>query len=479
MPENYKWREIADLPEDAWLLTDNELVALRRIWLEQKDTLADQRVVEEFHQQLKREWAIETGSIEGVYSIDRGVTEMLIEHGINASLIPHQASNKTPEHVVAIIQDHAEVLDGLFDFVKGDRDLTTGFIKELHQALLRHEDTVLVVDQFGKLFEKELQKGAYKTTPNNPWREDGYSHEYCPPEHVPSEMDRLVKWHAEHVQRGIPVEVEAAWLHHRFTQIHPFEDGNGRVARAIASLIFIKAGWFPVIVRTREKAKYIEALELADSGDLRPLVSQFGDVQRRLFLRGLDLAYRTKPPNTVDAAVDSVRDLLIGMGQIPPKEWMKAREFAAGLRNRAVGRLNHVVGRLTSEIGSVRGGFTFRSVAVQGGHDKEILQVAEELHYPANPAESNLSAVLQFVTTRKAQLVISFHGVGVSYRGILAASAFFQGEGQGPVRCCDEFFQINYAEEQAQAEKRFDPWLESSLVRGLSLWQETIRGEAR
>ncbi|MGD0871872.1 MAG: Fic family protein [Bryobacteraceae bacterium] len=479
MAENYKWREIADLPADAWLLTNNELVALWRIWLEQKDTLADQRVIEDFHQQLRREWAIETGNIEGVYVIDRGVTEMLIEHGINASLIPHQASNKTQEHVAAVIQDHADVLDGLFDFVKGDRNLTTGFIKELHQALLQHEDSVLVVDQFGKLFEKELRKGVYKTTPNNPRREDGSFHEYCPPEHVPSEMDRLVKWHAEHVQREIPVEVEAAWLHHRFTQIHPFEDGNGRVARAIASLIFIKAGWFPVIVRTSEKVKYIEALEVADSGDLRALVSQFSEVQKRLFLKGLDLAYRAKPPLTVDAAVDSVRDLLIGMGQIPPKEWVKAREIAAGLRNRAVGKLNHVAERLRAEIGSVRSGFTFQTAGGQGGRDKEILQVAEELHYPANPAESNLWALLQFVTTRKAQLVISFHGVGAAFRGILAASAFFQGEGQGPVRCCDEFFQINYAEEQAQAEKRFDPWLESSLVRGLSLWQETIRGEAR
>src|ERR1039457_2990402 len=479
MPEIYKWREIADLPEDAWLLTNNELVALRRIWLEQKDTLADQRVVEEFHQQLKREWAIETGSIEGVYSIDRGVTEMLIEHGINASLIPHQASNKTPEHVVAIIQELPEVLDGLFDFVKGDRDLTTGFIKELHQALLRHEDTVLVVDQFGKLFEKELQKGAYKTAPNNPRREDGSSHEYCPPEHVSSEMDRLVRWHAEHVQRGIPVEVEAAWLHHRFTQIHPFEDGNGRVARAVASLIFIKAGWFPLTIRTGEKAKYIEALELADADDLRPLISQFVDVQKRFFLKGLDLAYRAKPTLTVAAVVDSSTDLLIGMGQIPPKEWMRAREFAAGLRNRAILRLNYAVKRLNTEIGSVRGGFTFRAGTSDGGRDKEILQVAEELHYPANPAESNLSAVLMFVTMQKAQIVISFHGVGASYRGILASSAFFQGEGQGPVRCCDQFFQINYAEEQAQAEKRFDPWLESSLVRGLSLWQETIRGEAQ
>ena len=33
-------------------------------------------------------------------------------------------------------------------------------------------------------------------------------------------------------------EIEATWLHHRFTQIHPFQDGNGRVARALASLVF-------------------------------------------------------------------------------------------------------------------------------------------------------------------------------------------------------------------------------------------------
>ncbi len=81
-------------------------------------------------------------------------------------------------------------------------------------------------------------------------------------------MDRLIHWHEEHVQREIPPEVEAAWLHHRFTQIHPFQDGNGRVARAIASLIFIKANWFPLVVRSDEKAKYLDELEKADFGNL-------------------------------------------------------------------------------------------------------------------------------------------------------------------------------------------------------------------
>jgi hypothetical protein len=51
-------------------------------------------------------------------------------------------------------------------------------------------------------------------------------------------------------------------------------------------------------------------------------------------------------------------------------------------------------------------------------------------------------------------------------------------EGEKAVPVCDEFFQINYEEEQSQAEARFDPWLEQGVVRGLALWQRSILGEA-
>jgi ribosomal protein S4E len=477
MPADYKWREIVDLPEDVRSLTNNELQPLHKIWVEQRDTLADQRVIEEFNQQLRREWAIETGSIEGVYVIDRGVTQTLIEHGINASLIPHQVSNKTQEHVAMIIQDHAEVLEGLFDFVKGERALTTGYIKELHAALLRHQDTVTVVDQFGRQFEKELQKGAYKITPNNPKREDGSMHEYCPPEHVASEMDRLVAWHQSHIQRAVPPEVEAAWLHHAFTQIHPFEDGNGRVARAISSLILIKAGWFPLVIKLEEKAKYIDALESADAGDLRPLISMFTAVQRRLFLAGFDLAYRVRPPETIDAAVASARDLLIGMGEIVPKEWLRAKEVAHNLYNRTAQRVGYAAGKLQAEIASVRPGFGFGVAGGNVSRNGEITRVAGELHYSANLSGYHQLVELTFKTSRSAVLVVSFHEVGASYRGIIGVSALFQAEGEKAVPVCDEFFQINYEEEQSQAEARFDPWLEKSIVRGLALWQRTILGE--
>lgn len=58
----------------------------------------------EFETRLRREVAIETGLIERLYQFDRGVTVTLVEQGIRAALIPHDAG-ESPELVVAMIQD--------------------------------------------------------------------------------------------------------------------------------------------------------------------------------------------------------------------------------------------------------------------------------------------------------------------------------------------------------------------------------------
>ena len=82
-----------------------------------------------------------------------------------------------------------------------------------------------------------MKSGGWKSLPNNPRRADGRIHEYCPPEHVAAEMDRLISMHQSHVVRDAPRDVAATWLHHRLTQIHPFQGGNGRVARRLAGLV--------------------------------------------------------------------------------------------------------------------------------------------------------------------------------------------------------------------------------------------------
>lgn len=287
----HSWRPVADLPDDWQLLADAGLRRLADEWFQHRREPHEEGAITEFSERLKREWAIETGLIERVYTLTRGITEVLIEHGLREELIPSSATDRDPGLVYDMMQDHAAAVNGLFDFVKQQRQLSTSYVKELHSVLLAHQGTASARDIFGRRVEMPLTRGEYKRRPNNPVRPDGRVHEYCPPEQVGSEMDRLLAMHLEHADRGVPPEVEAAWLHHRFTQIHPFQDGNGRVARSLATLVMIRARWFPLVVTDAGRADYIDALELADAGELGPLVRLFAGIQRRAFERAIKIAH--------------------------------------------------------------------------------------------------------------------------------------------------------------------------------------------
>ena len=290
VPVGHAWRPIHDLPEDWQGFVDSALHRLADSWNENRARLGAEGAIADFTERLKREWAIETGLIERVYTLTRGTTEVLIEHGLREELIPSSATDRDPALVFDMIQDHAAAVDGLFDFVKRERRLSTSYVKELHAMLLANQETASARDVFGRRVEMPLTKGDYKKRPNNPVRSDGLVHEYCPPEQVASEMDRLLAMHLEHEEREVAPEVEAAWLHHRFVQIQPFQDGNGRVARALATLVVIRAGWFPLVVTDARRPDYIDALELADAGDLQPLVRLFADIQMRAFEGAIGIA---------------------------------------------------------------------------------------------------------------------------------------------------------------------------------------------
>ena len=86
-------------------------------------------------------------------------------------------------------------------------------------------------------------------------------------------MERLIAMHHEHERaRRRPASLDAAWLHHRFVQIHPFEDGNGRTARLLMSHVFAKRGEPTPVITALEKPRSFDALQEADRGDLRAFV---------------------------------------------------------------------------------------------------------------------------------------------------------------------------------------------------------------
>ena len=479
-----RWQPIEDYESHATLATAG-LRALADVWGEQRERLGDMDAYRQFEERLKREGAIETGLIERLYTLDRGVTQLLIEHGIRATLIPHQ-HDVNPDEIVAIIADHEAAVAGVFDFVKGERSLSASYIKELHALMTQHQETVGGVDSLGRKTSVPLIRGAYKGLPNNPLRPDGTIHEYCPPEQVDSEMDRLIALHHQH--GDVAPEVEAAWLHHRFAQIHPFQDGNGRIARALATLVFVKAGWFPLVVRDQERALYIGALEAADDGDLKPLVEYFARLQRSAFVQALSIVEDVRQARRVEDTIQSVRQQLQQRKDSLVTEWEAAKAIAGTLRQQAEHRLEQVADDLGREMRDVLDHGNYYAGGAEDGGERshyyryQIVQSAKALDYFANPGIYRAWARLALRNTNVTEILIAFHGIGRDFRGVLACSAsWFQrvetddGEREiGPVTpLTDSAFLINYKESRDEAAARFSDWLEDAIVRGLKLWQET------
>ena len=287
---SHYWQPIANLQEDLRPLISLETDALMKTWQDHAERLRERKSYRDFLERLRRQWAIETGILERLYSLSDGATKTLIEKGLDASLISHEDTDRAPREVLAMVQDQHYVIEGLYAFVSGQRPFGTSYVKELHQALTLHQPTYEAVDTLGQHVVRDLSRGVWKKLPNNVQGPADYAFEFCPPEHVDAEMENLVRWHSEHEARGVPPYVEAAWIHHRFTLIHPFVDGNGRVARCLATLVFLKAHWFPLVVTRGDRAEYIEALRAADAGNLRPLVDVFNRMQAKAIKEAFSLS---------------------------------------------------------------------------------------------------------------------------------------------------------------------------------------------
>lgn len=268
---------------ETWENCDTSLLDdIAPSWFVHREVLQkNSKDYEEFINRLKRQHAIETGIVERMYDIDKGVTETLIKEGFMSSLISHGDANIPKQKLLNHLQDHLDAVDFIFDIVKQNRPLTKGFVCEMHQLTTRHQKFAEGRDQFGNKTKIPLLKGRFKERENNPTREDGITVLYCPPEHVEAEMDKLVEIYNALCEKQTNPLIIASWVHHAFTTIHPFQDGNGRVVRLIASLILIKSNLFPLtVMREDAKAKYITALEEADNGKPQKLVSYFAEIQR-------------------------------------------------------------------------------------------------------------------------------------------------------------------------------------------------------
>lgn len=158
--------------------------------------------------------------------------------------------------------------------VEKNKPLTEKFIKDLNQIILVRPFWKDAITSEGQSTRRQIKVGVYKEHPNSVIQANGEMFEYASPQDTPIMMADLVQWYNDESGKKELAAIElAALLHYRYIRIHPFDDGNGRVARLLVNYVLYYNDLPPVIIKTADKKNYLRALQQADAGDLQAFIN--------------------------------------------------------------------------------------------------------------------------------------------------------------------------------------------------------------
>lgn len=211
-------------------------------------------------QKFRLDWNYHSSHIEG-NQLTFGETKALLLFGTTAQAKPLK------DHLE--MKGHNEAILNLEEVIQEKRPLTENFIRELHELILHEPYEVDAITPDGKPTRKTISIGQYKTVPNHVKTKTGEIFYFASPEETPIKMAELMQWYNDNKDDNtiLPV-LFATEFHYRFICIHPFDDGNGRIARLLMNFILMLKGYPPAIIKAEDKERYYAALQQADAGDL-------------------------------------------------------------------------------------------------------------------------------------------------------------------------------------------------------------------
>ncbi len=204
-----------------------------------------EQTLRDYYGEKRFEQVAESNAIEGS-TLTAGETELAVVKGITIT-----------GHDPAFVKDAVSLDRALMRITELAKDRTASTdIAQLHDV---HH--LLLGDRPGSgIFRKErVAISGAKHVPPRTWSEV---------------MDQMEQWQAWSKSNAtLPAPIRSVVLHAWLTHIHPYIDGNGRVSRAIGNLELIRAGYPPIIIKKKERERYIEALAESDhGGDIRSFV---------------------------------------------------------------------------------------------------------------------------------------------------------------------------------------------------------------
>jgi Fic family protein len=262
------WPRLGMVQRDLWARFSTELN-------DQKGRATDDQLARAVTVAM-RVAAIDTGAIEGLYQVDRGFTMSVALQ----TLAWEHSLGERGEGVRELFEAQLAGYELAINPITGQAPLSEAWLRSLHEQICAAQPKHRVLTEMGWQ-EQAFQKGRYKEFPNHVRLADGSYHAYAPVADVAPEMRRFFEQvRTSAFEEAHPVE-QAAFAHYSLAVIHPFADGNGRVARALASVYLYRSLSIPLVVFADQRLEYLDALARADLGEYAPWLGFVAD-------RGID-----------------------------------------------------------------------------------------------------------------------------------------------------------------------------------------------
>lgn len=197
--------------------------------------------------QLRNLWTHTSTALEG-NTLTLGETAFVLEEGLTISGKPLKDHQE--------VTGHARAIDLVYQLTARGGELAEQDLLALHRAVQSEQ----IIDVYKPV-------GAWKVEPNSTVIVTGDRQivfEYAPPRDVPALIKGWQELYGEMNKESATTQEEAlvsyTSLHAAFVRIHPFWDGNGRMARLLANIPVLKAGLPPIIIPKERRWEYIQAL---------------------------------------------------------------------------------------------------------------------------------------------------------------------------------------------------------------------------
>jgi len=166
-------------------------------------------------------------------------TKLVLEEGVTIGGKPLK------DHIEA--RNDAEAFDLMMELVSSKKKFSQEIIQQIHEFVMEG-----IVKNPGQYRTENVRITGAKINP-------------------PSYL-KIIKLMDEYIQNIEKLKLQtikkAAFIHHEFVRIHPFIDGNGRVARLLTNFYLMKKGYPPIVIQKEDRKKYYKTLNKADQGDL-------------------------------------------------------------------------------------------------------------------------------------------------------------------------------------------------------------------